>query len=326
MKPRILITRAIYPDVVEKLSQHFEVDANQQDYIYSAAELRDKLRDKDGVFATIREKFDAEMIAACPSLKVIANMAVGHNNIDLNAATAAGIMVTNTPDVLNEATADMAWALLMATARRVTEAEQYLRAGKWERWSYDGFLGADVHGATLGIMGMGRIGQAIARRSMGFDMKVIYHNRSRLSPEKEAYANHARYVSRDDLLKEADHLVLVLPYSADTHHSIRKPELDLMKPTAILVNIARGGIVDDVALVDALREQRIAGAGLDVFENEPALHPGFLSLTNVVMTPHIGSATDSSRRGMANCAADNLIAALQGQRPPNLVNAEVASS
>ncbi len=323
MKPRILITRAIFPDVVEKLEQYFEVDSNPQDHMYTPEELLERLRDKDGVFATIRERFSAEVFSACPRLKAVCNMAVGHNNIDLAAATQAGVMVTNTPDVLNQATADMAWALLMAAARRVTESEHYLRAGKWDRWSYDGFLGADVHGATLGILGMGRIGQAIARRSMGFDMKVIYHNRSRLPAEKEAYANHARYVSREELLREADHVVLVLPYSAETHHSIGKRELDLMKPTATLINIARGGIVDETALMDALREQRIAAAGLDVFENEPAFHPGFLALTNVVLTPHIGSATESSRRGMANCAADNLIAALQGRRPPNLLNAEV---
>lgn len=326
MKPRILITHAVFPDIVEKLEQHFEVESNQQDRSYTPAELAERLRDKDGVFATIAERFPEELMAACPRLKAICNMAVGHNNIDLVAASQAGVMVTNTPNVLNEATADMAWALLMATARRITEAEHYLRAGKWDRWAYDGFLGADVHGATLGILGMGRIGQAIARRSMGFDMRVIYHNRSRLPQEKEVYANHAQYVGRDELLAEADHLVLVLPYSADTHHSIRKQELDLMKPTATLINIARGGIVDDVALIDALREQRIAAAGLDVFENEPAFHPGFLCLTNVVLTPHIGSATESSRRGMANCAADNLIAALTGQRPPNLVNPQVFSA
>ena len=323
MKPRILITRAIFPEVVEKLEQHFEVESNQQDHIFTPAELMQKLRDKDGVFATVGERFPAELLAACSRLKAVCNMAVGHNNIDVAAATQAGIMVTNTPEVLNEATADFAWALLMATARRVTEAEHWLRAGKWDRWSYDGFLGADVHGATLGILGMGRIGQAIARRSMGFDMQVIYHNRTRLPAEAEAYANQARYVSREALLREADHLMLVLPYSAETHHSIKKQELDLMKPTATLINIARGGIVDDVALIDALREQRIAAAGLDVFENEPAFHPGFLCLTNVVLTPHIGSATESSRRAMANCAADNLIAALAGSLPPNLVNPQV---
>lgn len=323
MKPRILITRAVFPDVVEKLAQRFEVESNQEDRAFPPEELAQKLRDKDGVFATIGERFSADLLAACPQLKVISNMAVGYNNIDIEAATRAGVMVTNTPDVLNEATADFAWTLLMATARRITESESWLRSGKWDTWRYDGFLGADVHGATLGILGMGRIGQAIARRSMGFNMQVIYHNRSRLPAEKEAYAHHARYVSREDLLKEADHLVLVLPYSPATHHSIGRKELDLMKPTARLINIARGGIVDDAALIDALRERRIAAAGLDVFENEPAFNKGFLELSNVVLTPHIGSATESSRRGMASCAADNLMAALSGNPPPHLVNPQV---
>jgi glyoxylate reductase len=251
-------------------------------------------------------------------------MAVGYNNIDLAAATKAGIKVTNTPDVLNQTTADFAWALLMATARRVTESEHFLRAGKWEKWTYDGFLGADVYGSTLGIIGMGRIGQAIARRSMGFDMKVVYHNRSQLTPEQEAYANHAQYKTRDQVLQEADHIILVLPYSSAVHHYIGAAEIALMKPTATLVNIARGGIVDDAALIAALKHGQIAAAGLDVFENEPAFNQEFLSCTNVVLTPHIASASEPTRRAMANCAADNLIAALSGQTPPNWLNPESA--
>jgi glyoxylate reductase len=232
-------------------------------------------------------------------------------------------MVTNTPDVLNETTADFAWTLLMATARRVTESERWLREGQWDRWRYDGFLGADIHGSTLGIIGMGRIGQQIARRSMGFDMKVIYHNRTRLNAGQEEYANHARYASKEDLLRNADHVVLALPYSAQTHHIIGAAELAMMKPTATLVNIARGGIVDDAALIAALQANRISAAGLDVFENEPALHPDFLTLQNVVLTPHIGSASEKTRRAMADCAADNLIAGLTGKLPKNLVNPEV---
>jgi glyoxylate reductase len=210
----------------------------------------------------------------------------------------------------------------MATARRVTEAEHWLRAGKWDKWRIDGFLGADIHGATLGIIGMGRIGQAIARRSTGFDMQVIYHNRSRLPAELEERANHARYVAKEELLRTADHVMLVLPYSADSHHTIGAAELALMKPTATLVNIARGGIVDDKALIEALRARRIAAAGLDVFENEPRFDPHFLELSNVVLTPHIASASEPTRRAMANCAADNLIAAMAGRRPPNLLNPE----
>jgi glyoxylate reductase len=323
MKLKILLARATFPETLARLEQHFDVEANQQDRIFCAEELREKMRDKVGVIVTSGEQMTAESIAANPRLKAISNVAVGYNNIDVATATRAGIMVTNTPDVLNETTADHAWTLLMASARRVSESERWLRAGHWKNWSLDQFLGAEVHGATLGILGMGRIGQAIARRSMGFDMQVIYHNRSRLTPEQEAHANHARYVSKEDLLRQADHLVLMLPYTADTRHAIGAAELALMKPSATLVNIARGGIVDDVALIAALRERRLASAGLDVFENEPALHPDFLTLPNVVLTPHIGSASEKTRRAMAECASDNLIAALSGKRPPNLINPAV---
>lgn len=323
MKPKILIARAIFPEIVERLTHHFEVQSNPDDESWSAAQLREYLHDKQGLFCTAGEPVGADLILACPQLKAIANMAVGFNNIDLDAATRAGIMVTNTPDVLNETTADFAWALLMAAARRVGESERWLRAGQWTRWRYDSFLGADLHGATLGILGMGRIGQAIARRSRGFDMQVLYHNRTPLPTALEAAANHAQHVTREELLARADHLVLVLPYSAATHHAISAAELALMKPTATLVNIARGGIVDDVALIAALRERRIAAAGLDVFENEPAYHPDFLELDNVVLTPHIGSASGPTRRAMAACAADNLIAAFSGQTPPNLLNPQV---
>jgi glyoxylate reductase len=323
MKQKVLLTRAVFPEVVAALAEHFEVEANQEDQMFSEAELIARLQGKVGVYCNSSQRITPAVVKACPQLQVVANMAVGYNNIDMDACTAAGILVTNTPDVLNETTADFAWALLMAAARRVTESEHYLRAGKWDKWRYDGFLGADVHGATLGVLGMGRIGQAIARRSMGFNMRVIYHNRSRLAPAQEAAANNEAWVERDALLREADHLVLVLPYSAATHHAIGAAELALMKPSAVLVNIARGGIVDDTALIAALREHRIAAAGLDVFENEPALHADFLGLSNVVLTPHIASASEPTRRAMANCAAHNLITALAGGQPPNLVNPEV---
>lgn len=324
-KPKVLVTRAIFPEVIERLEQYFEVEANQADKILSPAVLAQRLRDKDGVFSTTGERLTADLIAASPALKAICNMAVGYNNIDLGTATRTGIVVTNTPDVLNETTADFGWALLMATARRVTESEHWLRAGKWQKWRYDSFLGTDIHGTTLGIIGMGRIGQAIARRSIGFGMRVIYHNRSRLTPELEATANNAQYVSKEDLLKNADHVVLVLPYSPESHHTIGAAELALMKRSATLVNIARGGIIDDAALIEALRANRIAAAGLDVYENEPAFDPGFLTLSNVVLTPHIASASEPTRRAMANCAADNLIAALTGGNPPNILNPEVLS-
>ena len=260
------------------------------------------------------ERIDAAVLAACPDLKVVANMAVGYNNFDVPAMTAAGVQATNTPDVLTETTADFGFALLMATARRLTESEHYLRAGLWKNWRYDMFAGAEVHGSTLGIIGMGRIGQGIARRAAhGFGMQVIYHNRSHLTPELEAQCG-ARYVSKQALLQTADHVMLVVPYSAESHHTIGAAELALMKPTATLINIARGGIVDDAALAQALKDRRIAGAGLDVYEGEPALNPALLTVPNVVLTPHIASATIKTRKAMAQLAADNLIAYLtQGQ-------------
>ncbi|MDB5774534.1 MAG: D-glycerate dehydrogenase [Herbaspirillum sp.] len=327
MPAKIFVTRAIFPEVLERLAQYFEVESNQEDRLFSEQELIAKVHGKDGVLATTAEPMRAAMFVANPGLKAVCNMAVGYNNIDIAAATAAGVLATNTPDVLNDTTADFGWALLMATARRITESEHYLRAGQWKKWSYDGFVGRDVHGATLGIIGMGRIGQAIARRSTGFDMQVVYHNRSRLSPEQEARANNARYVGKDELLRQADHVMLVLPYSPQSHHTIGAAELALMKPEATLVNLARGGIVDDVALIAALKAGKIAGAGLDVFENEPAFHPDFLQLSNVVLTPHIASATRATRLAMANRAADNLIAALAMKKtPPNLLNPEALKS
>jgi gluconate 2-dehydrogenase len=250
-------------------------------------------------------------------------MAVGYNNFELDAMTAAGVLATNTPDVLTETTADFGFALLMATARRMAESEHYLRAGKWTKWSYDMFAGPDIHGSTLGILGMGRIGQGIAKRGAhGFDMKVIYHNRSRLEAALEAGCG-ASYVGKEELLRTADHLVLVLPYSPASHHTIGAAELALMKPTATLVNIARGGIVDDAALAKALRDKTISAAGLDVFEGEPKVHPDLLTVPNVVLTPHIASASVPTRLAMAQLAADNLIGFFRDKRPLSPLNPEV---
>ncbi len=319
-RPRILVARAIFPDVVDRLARHFDVEANPEDSIWSPEELARRLADKDGALTTGSQRIDAALVAACPRLRIVANMAVGYNNFDVDALTAAGVQATNTPDVLTETTADFGFALLMATARRVTESEIYLREGRWSKWSYDMFAGSDVHDSTLGILGMGRIGQGIARRGAhGFGMNVIYHNRSRLSPELEAGCK-ARYVSKEELLREADHLVLVLPYTPESHHAIGATELAQMKPTANLINIARGGIVDDAALAQALRERRIAAAGLDVFEGEPKVHPDLLAVPNVVLTPHIASATVPTRRAMANLAADNLIAFFDGRGALTPVN------
>ncbi len=307
IKPRILVTRAVFPETIAHLSQHFDVESNQADEAWTGAQLIEKLRDKDGAFTTGSVRIDAEVLAACPKLRICANMAVGYNNFDIDAMTAHGVLGTNTPDVLTETTADFGFALMMATARRITESEIYLREGKWTKWSYDMFAGSDIHGATLGILGMGRIGQGIARRGAhGFGMNVIYHNRSRLDAATEAECK-ARYVSKEELLKTADHLVLVLPYSTASHHAIGAAELAQMKPTATLVNIARGGIVDDAALAQALRDKRIAAAGLDVFEGEPKVHPDLLTVPNVVLTPHIASSSVPTRKAMAKLAADNLI-------------------
>ena len=322
-RPRILVARAIFPEVIERLQQHFDVESNPEDVLWSKTQMTEKLRDKVGVFTTGGERIDAEVLAGCPHLKICANMAVGYNNFDLDAMTAARVLGTNAPDVLTETTADFGFALLMATARRISESEHFLRAGHWTRWSYDMFAGADVHGSTLGIIGMGRIGQGIARRgALGFGMKVVYHNRSRLDATIEGECK-ASYVSKEELLKTADHVVLVVPYSAASHHTIGAAELALMKSTATLINIARGGIVDDAALAKALHEKRIAAAGLDVFEGEPKVHPDLLTVPNVVLTPHIASATLPTRLAMANLAADNLIGFLVNGKPLTPLNPEV---
>jgi glyoxylate/hydroxypyruvate/2-ketogluconate reductase len=327
MKPAILVARRIQPQVVARLREHFDVEENLSDEVFTRDELAARLQGKRGMLATGSERIDEALLAACPELRAVCNIAVGFNNIDVAACTARGIICTNTPDVLTETTADFGFALMMATARRITESEHYLRRGEWKKWSVDMFTGADVHGATLGILGMGRIGQAIARRgALGFGMKVIYHNRSRLDEGTEA-ACCARLVDKATLLRESDHLVLVVPYSPASHHAIGAAELAQMKPSATLTNIARGGVVDDAALAAALAERRIAAAGLDVFEGEPALHPALLQVPNVVLTPHIASATIATRLAMANLASDNLIAALglgpRAGKPPTPLNPEV---
>jgi lactate dehydrogenase-like 2-hydroxyacid dehydrogenase len=322
VKPRILVTRATFDDVIDKLRERFEVEDNQKDDApWGADELRRRLADKDGVLPTGSDRIDAALLDAAPRLKAVCNIAVGYNNIDIAACNARGIVATNTPGVLDETTADTTWVLLMAAARRITEAERWLRAGNWKGWKNDQFLGVDVHHATLGIVGMGRIGQAIAQRAKGFSMRVIYHNRKRL-PAKIERATGARYVSLEKLLKDSDFVSLNMPYSPSSHHLIGAAQLALMKRTAVLVNAARGGVVDDAALIAALKEKRIAAAGMDVFEGEPKFNPGFLELDNVALAPHIGSATRATRTAMALLAAKNLTAALSGKRPPNLLNPE----
>ncbi|WP_333840389.1 2-hydroxyacid dehydrogenase [Pelomicrobium sp.] len=321
MKPKVLVTREIFDEVLELLRQHFEVSDNQGDAVWGPEDLAQRLADKDGVMTSIVDRIDAALLDRAPRLKVVANIAVGYNNIDVAECTRRGILVTNTPGVLDEATADFTWALILGAARRLTEAEAYLRGGQWKRWELKQLLGADVHGATLGIIGMGRIGQAVARRALGFDMQVLYWNRHRVAPEVERRCN-ATFVSKEELLARSDFVTLHCPYTPETHHLIGASELRKMKRTAILINAARGGVVDDAALVAALRDGTIAAAGLDVYENEPNLHPEFLRLKNVVLAPHIASATHSTRLNMAKKAALNLVAALTRGDPPDLVNPE----
>ena len=327
MRQKVLVARAVFADAIARLREHFEVETNDADELWSQTETIRRLQGKVGLFITGTQPIDLALLSACPQLRAVCSMAVGYNNVDLPACTARGVLVSNAPDVLTQTTADFGFALMMAAARRITESEHFLRRGEWTKWSYDLFAGADVHGAALGILGMGRIGQAIARRgALGFGMRVLYHNRSRLSAGLEAELS-ASYVTKEQLLRTCDHLVIVLPYSPASHHTIGAAELALMKATATLTNIARGGIVDDAALAHALHERRIAAAGLDVFEGEPAVHPDLLTLPNVVLTPHIASASLPTRRAMAHLAVDNLIAALgagpHAGRPPTALNPEV---
>ncbi len=326
MKPKVLVARAVFPETLELLRAHFHVVSNQDDHIWTPEELRSRAAGMQGVFTTGSERIDAAILDACPELRICANMAVGFNNFDVPAMTAKGVLATNTPDVLTETTADFGFALMMATARRMAESEHFLRAGHWDRWRFDMFAGTEVHGSTLGIIGMGRIGQGIAKRAAhGFGMRVIYHNRSRLSADLES-ACKATYVSKEELLSTADHVMLVVPYSAESHHTIGAKELGSMKPSATLVNIARGGIVDDAALAQALASGQLAAAGLDVFEGEPKVHPSLLKLKNVVLTPHIASATIKTRMAMAQLAADNLIAYLTQGKAITPLNPQVIKS
>lgn len=323
----VWVSRPLFPEVLASLAQYVDVRLEAKESKRTPEQLQAKLAEVDGAIVGLSDRIDASIIAGNHRLRAIANLGVGYNNLDLPALTQAGIMATNTPDVLTQTTADYAWALMLAAARRVSSAERWLRAGHWRGgMRFDDWLGVDVHGKTLGILGMGRIGQAVARRASGFDMPVIYHNRSRL-PEATERACRATWVDKAELLHRADHLVLVLPYTAQNHHAIGAAELAQMKRTAVLVNIARGGIIDDAALAVALSEGRLAAAGLDVFEGEPAVNPALRELENAVLSPHIASASADTRRAMAQLAADNLLAALgfgpHAGHPPSLLNPEI---
>lgn len=320
MKPRIYITRKLPELIVDKLKEVCEVRMWEKEEEPVPREILEKeIQEVEGLYCLLTESIDKDLLNLAPRLKIVSNMAVGYNNIDVVAATKKEIMVTNTPGVLTETTADLTFALLMATARRVVEASDYLRAGDWKTWSPMQLTGQDIYGATLGILGLGRIGEALAKRARGFDMKILYHNRSRKF-EAEGRLG-IQYVDKERLLRESDFVCVLTPYTPETKNYIGAAELSLMKPTAVLVNTARGGIVDEEALYHTLKNGGIWGAGVDVFEEEPVRtdHP-LLSLSNVTALPHIGSASQNTRLKMASLAAENLIQGLLGETPKNLVN------
>lgn len=320
MKPKVYITRKIQDEVVNKIS--LECDVRMWKEVNSPVPrevLEDEIEEMDGLFCLLTETIDAQLLSKSKRLKVVSNMAVGYNNIDIEAATKKGIMVTNTPGVLTETTADLTFALLMATARRIVESSDYIRDGKWRTWSPMLLAGQDVYGTTLGIIGLGRIGEALVKRAKGFDMNVLYYSRNRKQEVEERCG--IVYAEMGELLAKSDFICVMTPYTKDTHYLIGQRELSMMKKSAILINTARGGIVDEQALYQALKENRIWGAGLDVFENEPISpdHP-LLNLPNVVSIPHIGSASIKTRIRMAHLAADNLIQVLKGETPKHPVN------
>jgi len=322
MKPKVLISQKIFNEAVDIIKQHFDVEYNPVDIPLPPQVLIQRLQDKMGAITLLTDQIDEDVLSQCPNLKVISNVAVGYNNIDIKACTRHKIMVTNTPGVLDDTTADFTWALLLATARRIAEADQYVRCLKWKGWKLMEFLGYDVHHKVLGICGLGRIGQRVGRRAKGFDMQILYTDVSRIPSEIEKELG-ARFVDKKTLLVESDFVTLHVPLLPETTHYISLAELSLMKPTAILINASRGPVVDEKALVQALLEKKIAGAGLDVFEKEPEVEAALLQMKNVVFAPHIASASYETRLQMAMMAAGNLIAGLTGKRPPNLVNPEV---
>ena len=318
----VLVTRKVFDETLSLLSKHFEVESNQRDIPFTPIQLLKRLQGKAGVIALLTDIIDERILAQSPDLKIVCNLAVGYNNIDVKACTRRGVMVTNTPGVLDDTTADFTWCLLLATARRVVEADKFLRAGKWKGWVFTHFMGHDIHRKTLGIVGLGRIGKGVARRAKGFDMRVIYHDTTRVdeATERELGVMH---VDKRTLLRESDFVSLHVPLLPETTHYISQSEFALMKRTAILINASRGPMVDEKALIKALKEGKIAGAGLDVYEKEPKVERGLIGLKNVVLAPHIASSSQETRIKMATMAAQNCVVGLSGQRPPNLLNPEV---
>ena len=321
--PKLLVAKPIFPQVLERLKAHFQVIDNQANVPWTFETWTQALSGCDAAITTSADVINEAVLAHCKQLKMCANMIVGFNNFDLKAMTARGILATNTPDVLTQTTADFGMALILATARRMSEGERFLRAGKWAEWRYDLLSGMDVYGSTLGIVGMGRIGQAVAKRAFhGFDMSVIYHNRTRLIPEIEQSFG-ATWASFHDLLQKSDHVILVLPYSPESHHMIGAKEFSLMKKGAHFINLARGGLVDEDALADALISGHLGGAGLDVYEGEPRVNPRLLELERVVLTPHIASSSLDTRLAMCQLAADNLIGFFEHSQVKTPLNPEV---
>lgn len=321
MRPKVLVTRSLPGDRLKSLEVIADLDINAEDRELTKAELIERIKDKQAVISMLVNPMDAEVMEAAPELKVIANYAVGFNNIDVQEATKRKILVTNTPDVLTDATADMTWALLLGIARRIPEADRMMREGRFTGWYPTLMLGGDVSGKVLGIIGMGRIGQAVAARAVGFNMPILYYNRNRLDEETEKRLN-AKYVTVDELLQSSDYVSIHSPYHSSTHHLIGERQLHQMKKTAYLINTSRGPLVDEKALVAALRDKVIAGAGLDVFEREPLMEPGLDELDNVVLAPHLGSATIETRSAMVDIAIRNVVAVLTGEPPVTPVNPE----
>jgi glyoxylate reductase len=318
VKQKVLVTRKVFDQAINLLTKYVEVETNQRDTPISPVQLVRKLQGKAGAITLLTDSIDERLLAQCPELKIVSNIAVGYNNIDVKACTRRGILVTNTPGVLDDTTADLTWALLMAVARRVVEADKFFRTGTWKGWGLMQFLGHDVHHKTLGIVGFGRM----AKRASGFDMRVIYTDVQRADESTERQYG-VMYVDKRTLLRESDYVSLHVPLMPETTHYLSHPEFALMKKTAILLNASRGPVVDEKALVKALREGKIAGAGLDVYEKEPKCERMLLGMKNVVLVPHIASASGETRTKMAVMAAQNCLAGLGGQRPPNLVNPDV---
>jgi len=320
-KPAILSTRPLFPAARTILDQHFDVDYWKPSERISREELLKRVADKEGLVCLLTEKVDDELLTGAPKLRIASTVSVGYDNIDVAACTKHKVVATNTPGVLDDTTADFAWTLLMAIARRLLEGDAWMRSGTWPGWDLDQLVGGDIWGKTLGVLGFGRIGRGVARRSRGFEMRVLYSDAVRASAEVEKELN-AEFVDRDRLFRESDFISVHVPLLPDTRHLISKDNLDKMKRTAFLVNTSRGPVVDEAALAEALENKKIAGAALDVFEHEPKVHPALLMRKDVILTPHIASASVETRTKMAVMAANNVVALFEGRRPPNALNAD----